>query len=250
MGNTSSGGGGGGGHAGSVSQHVERARKTGVCSLRDHKLSRFPEQLLSVRTTLRTLDLSTNRLTAVPPNIAEFGNLRSLNLSHNKIADLPDSIGELKKLETLNLAGNGLSSLPEGIINLKVLKTVNLSQNSLQSFPLFLCQLTHLDFADLSDNKIEVLPEGVEVLNAVELNVNRNSISVIPASLARCRRLKVLRIEENTLSLMGLPPAILSDSSISLLCTEGNLFEVRELKDLPEYAKYMERYTATKRKAD
>ena len=152
-------------------------------------------------------------------------------------AQLPDSIGDLKKLETLNLAANGLSSLPEGIINLKAIKTVNLSQNSLQTFPLFLCQLTHLDFADLSDNKIEELPEGIQVLNAVELNVNRNSISVIPASLAWCRRLKVLRIVENTLSLMGIPPAILSDSSISLLCTEGNLFEVRELQEMPEYAK-------------
>ena len=157
--------------------------------------------------------------------------------THMPTAHLPDSIGELKKLETLNLTANSLSSLPEGIINLKALKTVNLSQNSLQTFPLFLCQLTHLDFADLSDNKIEELPEGVQVLNAVELNVNRNSISVIPASIAKCKRLKVLRIEENTLSLMGIPPVILTDSSISLLCMEGNLFEIKELKDLPEYEK-------------
>jgi len=163
---------------------------------------------------------------------------------------LPETVGSLKKLESLNLEQNGLTSLPDSCVNLKSLKTVNLSQNKLQTFPLFLCQLTHLDFANLSSNAIPELPQGIEALNAVELNLNGNSISVLPPGLAKCRRLKVLRVQENTLELMGLPPALLSDSNISLLCAEGNLFDLKELQELPEYEKYMERYSATRRKFD
>ena len=153
---------------------------------------------------------------------------------------LPEAIGSLKKLESLNLERNNLTSLPDSCVNIKSLKTVNLAGNHLNSFPLFLCQLPRLDFADLSGNSIHELPEGIQILNAVELNLNCNSIGVLPASMAHCKRLKVLRIEENTLSIAGIPPQILSESTISLLCAEGNLVAQKELQELPEYERVSE----------
>lgn len=96
--------------------------------------------------------------------------------------------------------------------------------------------MTKLDFIDLSNNAIEGLPsEGLENLNVVELNLNGNSIQMLPECLAQCKRLKVLRVEENSLQLMGLPAVILSDSNVSLLCVDGNLFTRKELEDLPHY---------------
>lgn len=150
-------------------------------------------------------------------------------------AELPDTFGNLKKLETLNLERNSLQALPESILNVKSLKTVNLSGNRLAALPAFLYALTRLDFADLSRNRISVLPPGIGGLHAVELNLNQNQISALPAEIAGCRRLKVLRVEENTLSLAGVPPTLLSDSTVSLLCVEGNVFAMRELQELPEY---------------
>ena len=133
---------------------------------------------------------------------------------------------------------NSLASLPESLVNIKALKKVILAHNKLKQFPLFLRQLTHLDFADLSSNSIESLPaSGIDVFNAVELNLNGNSISVLPAALAKCKRLKVLRVEENSLELGGVPDVILTESNISLLCLDGNLFSPRELQQLPQYDK-------------
>ena len=60
---------------------------------------------------------------------------------------------------------------------------------------------------------------------------------MLPAALAECKRLKVLRVEENSLELGGVPEVILSDSKISLLCLDGNLFALRELEQLPQYDK-------------
>lgn len=124
-------------------------------------------------------------------------------------------------------------------MNLKQLKNVNLSHNQLKEFPLFLCQLVQVDFVDLSANQITLIPDGVDVISAVEISLNQNQISVLPESLARCKRLKVLRLEENCISTGGLPPAILRDSSISLLCLEGNVMSMREFKDLPDYEKVL-----------
>ena len=121
-----------------------------------------------------------------------------------------------------------------------MLKTVDLSRNKLKEFPLFLCQLIHVNFVDLSTNQITQIPEGIEVISAVEINLNQNQITVLPESLARCKRLKVLRLEENCISASGIPPAVLTDSVISLLCLEGNVVDMRELKQLPEYDKVSE----------
>ncbi len=106
----------------------------------------------------------------------------------------------------------------------------------MKAFPYFLCHMRKLDFVNVSDNSIEALPrEGLEHLNAVELNLNRNGLQTLPECLARCKRLKVLRLEENSLELMGFPVSILSQSNVSLLCVDGNLFAKRELEDLPQY---------------
>lgn len=55
--------------------------------------------------------------------------------------------------------------------------------------------------------------------------------------ISHCPRLKVLRLEENCLELSMLPQSILSDSQISLLAVEGNLFEIKKLRELEGYDK-------------
>lgn len=101
-------------------------------------------------------------------------------------------------------------------------------------------------------------------------------ISVLAPEISRCPRLKVLRLEENCLELSSIPMSILKDSQVSLFSVEGNLFEVKKLRDLDGYdqvrltpppwagpaphrpvkclrfcwcrPQYMERFTATKKK--
>ena len=54
---------------------------------------------------------------------------------------------------------------------------------------------------------------------------------------ASCRRLKVLRAEENSLELQGVPRELLENSSVSLLCVDGNLFTQKDLQQVPGYDK-------------
>jgi len=73
-------------------------------------------------------------------------------------------------------------------------------------------------------------------------------IKTVSKDIAQCTNMRTLRLQENCLSLDNFPCEILSDSQVSLICVEGNLFEPKKLDELAGYDKYMERYTATKKK--
>lgn len=62
-------------------------------------------------------------------------------------------------------------------------------------------------------------------------------ISALSPEVSRCPRLKVLRLEENCLELSSIPSSILTHSNVALLSVEGNLFEVKKLRDLDGYDK-------------
>lgn len=231
----------------SVQSHLENAQRTGVFQLSSAKLTEVPSALFSIK-TLRSIDLSSNRFKELPPSIGTFVNLRTLLLNNNSLASLPEDLCKLAKLEVLSLSHNQLSALPSNLSNLKSLRTINLDRNCFRKFPTQLAQLKQLDFVDLSSNQIESIPDGVGQLQACEINLNQNQLSRLSDDLALCSKLKVLRLEENCLPLGELSRKILPESSVSLLAVEGNLFDLKQFHDDPGYDKYMERYTATKKK--
>lgn len=60
-------------------------------------------------------------------------------------------------------------------------------------------------------------------------------ISKLPESFHLCPRLKVLRFEENCVPLSGVPEKLLSDSKVSLLAFDGNLFDQKSFQGWPGY---------------
>lgn len=232
----------------SIKQHLDTAQKTGVLKVSQKGLKEFPPGLTQLDNVLRTLDISDNKFVILPNEISRFMQLKHLNLNRNKLMKLPDCIGALTKLETLSICHNNLSTLPRTLSNLINLKKVYLSDNHIKDFPIMFCGLKHLDILDLSNNEISCIPSEIAGLNVTELNLNQNQISEITAEIANCPRLKTLRLEENCLQLSAIHPDILQSSFVSNLALEGNLFETKELADVPGYDAYMDRFTAVKKK--
>ncbi|KAK1875468.1 Leucine-rich repeat-containing protein 57 [Dissostichus eleginoides] len=244
--------------------HLENSQKTGVFQLTAKGLQEFPEELQRLTANLRTVDLSGNKIEVLPPAIGNFLHMKSLTLNSNRITALPSEISKLKKLETLSLNGNRIVTLPSSLGQLKALRTLNLSGNRISEFPPGLGTLRHLDLLDLSRNQIRNVPAHVSELQTIEINLNQNQIQEKTSpqpqpepgrSVMERIRLpiqthyhQVLRLEENCLDLSSVPQSILRDSQVSLFSVEGNLFEVKNLRDLEGYDKYMERFTATKKK--
>jgi len=232
----------------SIKPHLETAQKTGACQLSKSSLNEVPNDLLKIAKMLRTLDLSENSISQLPSSIGNFENLKHFTMNQNKLAALPTAMGKLKKLESLSFNRNQLTSLPPTISQLTNLRTISLGFNRLTQIPDMLGNLRHLEMLDLSHNKITTIPEHIKHLQVVELILNQNQISSLSEAVIECPRLKILRLEENCLPLIALTPRILSDSSISVLAVDGNLFEMKALHQADGYEQYMERYTATKKK--
>jgi Leucine-rich repeat (LRR) protein len=231
-----------------LKQHYETASKTGVLQISDQKLREIPPEVLNLSETLRNLDLSKNRLSSLPADISKFKLLKQLKLETNKLESLPEAIRNVKKLEYLSVSHNSLTSLPLSLKNLSNLKQVYLNFNKLKEFPLQLLGLTNLEVVELSHNKITEIPPGMSEFYAAELNLSQNEISVISDDLHQAPRLKILRLEENCLSLEAISPSLLRDSKIHTINMDGNLFEVKQLESLEGYNEYTERYTAMKKK--
>jgi len=235
---------------GSLANHLETASKTGALAFPDKKLEEFPEALQKVTGNLRNLDLSANKITSIPRWISNFKALRTLNINGNRLTNLPEEIGNLVKLETLLISGNLLKILPKSLAKLENLKEIDASRNHIQEFPIALSTLNRLDLIDLNENKIKAIPDGVEGLQITEMSLNQNQISAISPALAKCARLKTLRLEENCLTVDAIPTDLLADSTVSTLNLNGNLFNQKQLAESDGYEKYMERYTAVRRKMD
>lgn len=231
-----------------VKQHFETAQKTGVLKISQLRLQEFPTPLKTFPNVLKSLDVSENRFTTIPDEIVKFTLLKTFNIGTNKIEALPDTLGVLVKLENLLASNNMILYVTPSLKNLRSLKQVILSNNQITEFPLMLCGLEKLDMVDLSRNKITVIPEGVQTLKAVELNLNQNQVSTISNDIADCPNLKTLRLEENCLQATAIPIRLLKESVVSNLALDGNLFSSKQFSELEGYETYMNRYTAVKKK--
>lgn len=231
-----------------VKQHFETAQKTGILKISLMRLQEFPTPLKNFPNVLKSLDLSENRFTAIPDDIAKFTLLKTFNISSNKIEALPDTLAALVKLENLLASNNMILYVTPSLSNMRNLKQVLLANNQITQFPLMLCGLEKLDMLDLSRNKITGIPDGVQALKTVELNLNQNQISTISPDIADCPNLKTLRLEENCLQAAAIPVRLLKESVVCNLAVDGNLFSNKQFSELEGHDSYMARYTAVRKK--
>lgn len=229
-------------------RHFETAKKTGLINLSHQGLKEFPEEMNDLKSVLRTLDISQNKYSKFPPDLTNFKLLKSLTFDQNKIESLPKDIGTLEKLENLSGNCNMIKELPLSLSKLHNLKHLSLSQNQLTKFPTVLFNLQHLDVLDLSFNEIESVPDGIGKMRVIEINLNKNQISHLSPDVSECTRLKILRLEENCLSISAIPTCILTSSNVCTLNVEGNLFDMKAFQQLDGYNIYMDRYTSVKKK--
>ncbi|MFP3445066.1 NEL-type E3 ubiquitin ligase domain-containing protein [Pseudomonas sp. SIMBA_067] len=154
--------------------HVRRLilSDLGLGEINQDFLRRFPN--------LVELDLSGNRLTAVPQGIERLSHLRHLNLSRNRL--VMDEAGELRlagsaALRHLDLSHNPLGRAPV-LTRLGNLREVNLRAANLEALPERISFRAHVD---LRNNNIRALRQE---LHQLRLQVNHLSLHDNPLSEA------------------------------------------------------------------
>ncbi|KAI9189431.1 hypothetical protein H9P43_000864 [Blastocladiella emersonii ATCC 22665] len=225
-------------------------------SFANEQLTELPEELAGYRHpgSVKSLDLSKNRLESVPLEWAKFSSLRRLNLSHNKLTTVPAAIPACPSLVWLDLSGNPLASLPHSIGRLHQLRGlglgactlralpetlfdfVNLSQlslysNKLESLSPAIGALTKLTRLDLSGNRLSILPDEIGALASLEwLNLSANRLRTLPETMTELSRLKELGVGDN--ALQELPDLSGLRQLVKLIAFKNELVTVDALADL------------------
>ncbi|KAG2553875.1 hypothetical protein PVAP13_9KG626100 [Panicum virgatum] len=204
----------------SPASRATRWRSTGIVALRDARLKEVPNEVLQVGNSLRTLDLTNNKLgIEIPQDVGRLVNMQRLVLAGNLIEIIPANIGHLRNLKILTLDRNRISILPEELGSLSNLQQLSISQNSLLSLPKSVGDLRNMSILNVSDNKLKELPESIGGCNSLEeLQANGNSIEDVPSSICNLVCLKSLSLNGN--KIRQLPQNLLKDctalQSISL----------------------------------
>ena len=154
------------------------------------------------------LDLSSQDLHELPPEIGKLANLTSLALGGNQLTALPAEISELRNLTSLALIANQLTALPAEITELRNLTSLDLSLNQLATLPAEIGRLGKLTSLALSFNKLTALPaELTELRSLTSLALSGNQLTALPAEITELRNLQTLDLREN--EQLKIPPEIL-----------------------------------------
>lgn len=255
------------------SQKIENAKKTGVLSLQEHGLEKeIPKQVFEL-TSLRTLDLSKNKLTKLDHGLAALTNLKSLNCDSNRLQrGSLGPVAHLSKLQTLSLGSNRLGhdlklenpsaqqpdSLPPLPASLKQLK---LDTNHFTMVPPQICNpiLTKLEKLDLSFNHLAAVPAAIGVLQSlVEINLDSNMIVSLPNDMAKLKKLKSLSLKNNSITVEStnfssrnpqpLPAELFTDTPLTDLNLHGNKLTNTALNEFEGFHEFLERRQKIKTK--
>ncbi|XP_052875348.1 receptor kinase-like protein Xa21 [Gossypium arboreum] len=176
----------------------------------------LPVQLSNLQ-RLKYLSFGINYFSGeIPSWLGSLTELRTLFLYQNNFKGvIPFSLGYLSKLEALYLFENQISgSIPSSIFNISSLQIINLSDNmlsgSIPSVPRDLHSLELIDFTtnNLTDHMpkdmFDHLPNLKELFLSFNLLSGRIPARSIPDNLGNLRNLKILTVENNSLTSSGM----------------------------------------------
>jgi serine/threonine protein phosphatase PrpC/Leucine-rich repeat (LRR) protein len=152
--------------------------------------------------SLHTLDLFDNRLRTLPVDLALLGaSLRTLNISYNKLSAMPPSLTALTSLTSLSLGWNDIKVLPGAmLLSLGSLTALDMRSNRLRYLPIELGTLTQLRSLQLRRNRLSILPSQIgQLVQLRELGLMENRLSELPYSLGSLTALKKLLLSDNAL---------------------------------------------------
>ncbi len=184
--------------------------------LRRCALDEFPREIFALADTLTMLDLSGNRLRALPDDFSRLHALRILFCSDNPFEILPAVLGQCTGLDIVGFKANAIAHVPA------------------EALP------ANLRWLILSDNRIASLPESLGACHRLQkLALAGNRLAALPAGIARCERLELLRLSANRFETLAdaLPDGLLALPNLTWLAYAGNPFnagqEARALAATP-----------------
>ena len=178
---------------------------------------------------LELLDLHDNTITELSSSLGKLSRLRTLNVSANRLSALPfEAIFDLPLLEII-ASRNKLSGpfFPANIPLVPALQVVDISTNELTAVTEGKVVLPRLQSINISNNRVAALPDVSSWVELITLNAEENKISEMPVGFTTLRNLKTADFGNN--SLLQLDDAIGSMESLTTLRIGNNPIRERRL---------------------
>ncbi|EHY65787.1 hypothetical protein NERG_01394 [Nematocida ausubeli] len=188
---------------------------------------------------LTDLSVTGCSLTSLPDHIG-VAELIHLNVSNNKITALPDTISSLAKLVTLNASGNQLTYLPNNLPDLISLRTIDLSHNKIaftkkdnRIFSAIL-EVIPKEYYLHSQGREKIIKESIPLPRLEVANLSHNKLEYIPCIFFVSDYIKNLDFSHNQIETVDR----LADY---LLRSQGfNYLDLRENPHLQEYGNMLD----------
>ncbi len=137
-------------------------------------LTEFPREIFNLVDTLEVLNLSGNRLSKLPDDLARLKKLRILFCSENEFGNVPAVLGGCPELEMVGFKANRIESVEEA------------------AFP------RKLRWLVLTDNRIGALPGSIGSCGRLQkLMLAGNRLQSLPDEMAACVNLELIRLAAN-----------------------------------------------------
>lgn len=134
---------------------------------------------LATMPRLTHLNVSCNRITKLPDSLASLVTLRSLDISSNYLTALSPCIWGMQDLRELNASFNRITSVPEEIVSLRYLRCLIMVGNAIESLNPQMKELVHLRQLDLRGNLLTRI-DGIDAIASLfEVSLDYNHLSDI-----------------------------------------------------------------------
>jgi len=151
------------------------------------------------------LDFSDKALISLEPDMSKLWgmkNITRLTLSHNKITELPPAIANLENMEILNLFNNALQEVPVSLSGMPKLRILNLGINKLNNLPRGFGSFPSIEVLDLSYNNLSEnsLPSNFFIMSTLRaLYLSDNEFETLSPEVKNLRNLRILALRDNEL---------------------------------------------------
>jgi len=147
---------------------------------------------------LEIVNLSSNKLTALPPAIKDLPQLHELRVDNNEIHDITPVIGS-KSLRTLDISDNGISQLSNDIFTLPNLEKFSAQRNRIEHISGELTSApSRIHDLDLSQNGLRTIPRFIQNMSELSsLNLASNMLTEIPLAIGSLEHIKKLDVSQN-----------------------------------------------------
>ena len=132
------------------------------------KIYTLEEALLVSPDSVFSIDLSRQKLFELPKELFRFTSLKTLNLSKNKLSKLEGDLSLLNQLEKIDISSNKFESLPAVLFQLGKLQTLIAAKNEILKIQDEIQYLQSLREIDLYDNPVSDIGSGLTKLKNLE----------------------------------------------------------------------------------